>query len=134
MKKALVLGVLAFFAINVATAQSVKTQDRKVVTTEKKEIKADQKDMEADNRPATLSTEKRSKLSKAAATSIQQDKKKATEKKDVNAEKKIQTAKSKANTAEVDNTKKQVKPNNSVPPKPVVKKEATAKPEPNAEK
>ena len=41
MKKALVLGVLAFFAINIASVQSVSAQDRKAAPTStvKKEAK-----------------------------------------------------------------------------------------------
>lgn len=39
MKKALVLGVLAFFAINIASVQSASAQDRKETTTVKKEAK-----------------------------------------------------------------------------------------------
>ena len=41
MKKAIVLGVTAFFAINIATVQQAKAQDKKDVKSEKVELKQD---------------------------------------------------------------------------------------------
>lgn len=41
MKKAIVLGVMAFFAINIATVQQAKAQDKKDVKTEKVELKSE---------------------------------------------------------------------------------------------
>lgn len=119
MKKALVLGVLAFFAI--ATVQNVNAQDKKKVTTkETVEIKNDQN--------AGVSTEKKVNLNKSAAASIQQRK---IEKRDVKSEKKevknekqdVKTLKKDPtveSSVEKDPTQKNTTRtlNRSVPPKP----------------
>lgn len=52
MKKALVLGVLAFFAINVASVQSASAQNKKTVKTEKASAKAEKAAVKAD-KPST---------------------------------------------------------------------------------
>lgn len=113
MKKALVLGVLAFFAINVATVQNANAQDKEVKTEKK----------------ATIKPEKKQAITKSAAASINQEKKDVktekkdvkTEKKDVKTEKKVQPQKPEVNNADADLTRKNTNSNNlnrSIPPKP----------------
>ncbi|MBR3699500.1 MAG: hypothetical protein IKM85_08290 [Bacteroidales bacterium] len=119
MKKAIVLGVLAFFAINIASVQNANAQDKKKVTTkEAVEIKDD-----TQKQKATIKSEKRENILRSASTSIQQDRKnKKTDKKDVRT--KTTQDKPAQATVERDETKKNVSvtPNNSVPPKPKMEK------------
>lgn len=75
MKKALVLGVLAFFAINVASVQSASAQEKKAATTTvKKEAKPSEIKKEAKKTATTATTttaaEKKT-VKPAAATSSQ---------------------------------------------------------------
>lgn len=72
MKKAIVLGVMAFFAINIATVQNVKAQDRKkVTTTETVDVKETKP---AQNNQGKLSTDKKENTTKGDRTA-QPDKK-----------------------------------------------------------
>lgn len=135
MKKALVLGVLAFFAINVVSVQNMNAQDRKdkkTVKVEKKDVKTEKKDAviekksektgENDNttkQAPTLGTDKKENTAKA---SVNQNK---TSNKEINAVKKQEPQKPAGKQASVER---------KTPDKPVTKKEATTKPQPKAEK
>lgn len=80
MKKALVLGVLAFFAINIASVQSASAQDRKETTTVKKEakpsgVKKEAKQTAKTATTSTTATAAEKKTVKPAAASWDQEKK-----------------------------------------------------------
>ncbi len=121
MKKAIVLGVLAFFAINITTVQNANAQDKKkVTTTSTTEVKAEKADKEAVKMEKPMAkpeikSEKAAKEKEVKATEKKEVK--ATEKKEVKAtEKKEVKATEKKVTTKDDPTAKKAKPNKTVPP------------------
>lgn len=121
MKKTIVLGVLAFFAINIATVQNANAQDKKKVnTTSTTEVNAEKANKEAvkmEKAKPEIKSEKAAKEKELKAT--EKKELKATEKKEVKAtEKKVaeKEATEKKVTTKDDPTAKKVKPNKTVPP------------------
>ena len=121
MKKALVLGVLTFFAINIATVQTVNAQNKN----DKKEVKVQQDKKivkDGDTKIAKIDAEKKAVTTERTATN--------DPKKTIKMEKKAVIEKTATNNNKVkndkkDSTEKQASPNNTIKKDKSVKQAAT---------
>lgn len=124
MKKALVLGVLTFFVINIATVQTANAQDKKAAPA--KTVKADANKKVVKPKTASFQSEKKA-VKCEQKVEVKQDP----------ASKKVVTPAKPSASKEVDNTSKKVKNEIGVPPTPNKTKQAqssTTKPNAGGEK